>query len=42
LSHIRELQPPSRIVRTFVWDGMPEDEAVEKLELIEHDGRFRI
>jgi uncharacterized protein YndB with AHSA1/START domain len=33
-----ELVPPRRRVGTWVWEGAPEDEAVETLEFIEVEG----
>jgi hypothetical protein len=35
----REVVVPSRIVRTFVFEPMPDAAAVETLELVEHDGK---
>jgi uncharacterized protein YndB with AHSA1/START domain len=33
-----ELDPPRRRVGTFVWDGAPEDKAVETMELVAVEG----
>jgi uncharacterized protein YndB with AHSA1/START domain len=38
----REVVVPSRIVRTFVFEPMPDAAALETLELEEHDGRTTI
>jgi uncharacterized protein YndB with AHSA1/START domain len=35
----REIVPPERIVRTFVFDPYPDAEAIETLQLDEHDGK---
>jgi uncharacterized protein YndB with AHSA1/START domain len=35
----REVEPPTRIVRTFVYDPFPEGDAVETLLLTEKDGK---
>jgi uncharacterized protein YndB with AHSA1/START domain len=35
----RELTPPARLVRTWIYEPQPESEAVETLELTEKDGR---
>jgi uncharacterized protein YndB with AHSA1/START domain len=39
---IREIVRPVRIVRTFVFEPMPEHEALETLALEEHDGKTTI
>jgi uncharacterized protein YndB with AHSA1/START domain len=33
-----EIEPPTRIVATWLFDGWPDDEAVETVVLSEHDG----
>ena len=33
-----EIEPPTRIVATWLFDGWPDDEAVETVMLSEHDG----
>ena len=38
----REVVAPSRIVRTFVFEPMPDAAALETLELEEHDGKTTI
>ncbi len=38
----REIVPPERIVRTFVFELVPEHESVETLLLEEHDGKTTI
>jgi len=38
----REVTPPSRIVRTFVYEPIPGSECLETLELEEHDGQTTI
>lgn len=38
----REVDPPARLVRTYVFDLMPEHEALETLELIEEGGATTI
>jgi uncharacterized protein YndB with AHSA1/START domain len=38
----REVTPPSRVVRTFIFEPMPDAEALETLELTEADGQTTI
>ena len=38
----REVVPPSRIVRTFVFEPIPEAAALETLELVENNGKTTI
>jgi uncharacterized protein YndB with AHSA1/START domain len=38
----REIAPPERIVRTFVFEPLPDKEALETLTLEEHDGQTTI
>ena len=38
----REIVRPERVVRTFVFEPMPDKEALETLTLDEHDGRTTI
>ena len=38
----REIVPPSRIVRTFVFEPIPGSDCVETLDLEEHDGQTTI
>lgn len=38
----REVTPPERVVRTFVFEPIPDAAALETLELEEHDGRTTI
>ena len=38
----REIVPPERIVRTFVFEPYPDAEALETLQLDEHDGKTTI
>jgi uncharacterized protein YndB with AHSA1/START domain len=38
----REIAPPERVVRTFVFEPMPDAEALETLTLEEHDGKTTI
>jgi uncharacterized protein YndB with AHSA1/START domain len=38
----REVTPPSRVVRTFIFEPMPDAEALETLELTEANGRTTI
>jgi uncharacterized protein YndB with AHSA1/START domain len=38
----REVVPPERIVRTFVFEPIPEAAALETLELVESDGKTTI
>jgi uncharacterized protein YndB with AHSA1/START domain len=38
----REIVPPARIVRTFVFEPIPDAEALETLQLDEHDGKTTI
>ncbi len=38
----REIERPTRIVRTFICDRMPEHEAVETLDLAERNGKTTI
>jgi uncharacterized protein YndB with AHSA1/START domain len=38
----REIARPERVVRTFVFEPMPDKEALETLTLEEHDGKTTI
>jgi uncharacterized protein YndB with AHSA1/START domain len=38
----KEIVPPERVVRTFVFEPMPDAAALETLELEEHDGKTTI
>jgi uncharacterized protein YndB with AHSA1/START domain len=38
----REVTPPERLVRTFVFEPVPDFEALETLTLTEHDGKTTI
>lgn len=38
----REVTPPERVIRTFIFEPMPDAAALETLELEEHDGKTTI